>query len=363
MINFLLLMIVPVLLSLGILFFFKGKETWKDALIQIGIVAVITAAGLGVAYYQGTTDTEVWNGQVTGKQRVEVSCRHSYQCNCYTTTDSKGNTTEHCSTCYEHRYDVDWDVSASTGENVRIDGVSRQGLVMPPRWGAAFVGEPFSSQHHFTNYIKANPKSVLLGQKGDMQKFGTLVPTSYPQVYDYYKVSHVYNMGVPNVDLTTWNWLISNANRALGPSKQVNLIVVLVKTDDPAYAYAFRDAWLGGKKNDAIILIGSLDGRKIEWADVISWTPRKDFAINIRERIMQDVDSLEKRDKIVGIIEEETALRFERLHMKQMEWLVRGYQPSGRAMLILFIIGLVASGLAAFISIQMHDGEYYYSRY
>src|SRR5579863_496186 len=106
MINFLLLMLLPLLVSGGFLYYFKREESWKDFLLQVGIVAVITGIGLGLAYWQGTADTEIWDGQVTNKYSAHVSCEHSYSCNCYTTTDSKGNTEEHCSTCYEHAYDV-----------------------------------------------------------------------------------------------------------------------------------------------------------------------------------------------------------------------------------------------------------------
>ena len=331
-------------------------------LVQLGIVAVTMVAGLAIAYYQGTSDTEIWNGQVTDKQSSQVSCNHSYQCNCVTipSTDSRGHTTDTtiCQTCYEHSYDVSWFVAASTKETITIDRVDRQGLNMPPRWGSVFVGEPFSSEHHFENYIKANPASVLLGQKGDLKKFGSLIPP-YPKVFDYYRTNHVINMGVPNLDVNTWNWLISEANKTLGPTKQVNLILVFVKTDDPNYMYAFKDAWLGGKKNDAIILIGSQDGQKIDWADVVSWSTNKEYTIYVRDRIME-VGQLNLRDDIVKVIAEETQNRFQRMHMKDMKWLVYSFQPSSRAMLVLFILGVLTSIGTAVASIKIHKEEGYY---
>jgi len=363
MISFILLMFIPVILSILSLIVFKKDECWQGVIIQISIVAIIIGAGLGISYYQGTSDHEIWNGQVTGKQRIQVSCEHSYQCNCIEipSTDSKGNTTytRICQTCYEHPYDVDWRVSASTGETINIGRVDRQGLTMPSRWGVVYEGEPFSSGHRFENYIKANPKSVLLGQKGDLKRFGSLIPV-YPSVYDYYKVNHILNEGVPlaQSELDQYNWLLAQADKTLGTSKQVNLILVLVKTDDPAYVYAFRDAWLGGKKNDAIILIGSMDGNKIDWADVVSWTPNKQYAINVRDRIMEQ-GYLNHRDAIVNIIAEETQNQFVRMHMKNMKYLVRNFQPSGTVMIWLFIIGLFASIGAAGVEIYVHRQNQY----
>jgi len=226
-----------------------------------------------------------------------------------------------------------------------------------PRWGAAYTGEPFSSEHRFTNYILANPSSVLLGQKGDMKKFRSMIPV-YPEVYDYYKTTHFINAGVLSAHDQEWNYLLSMANRGLGPSKQVNLIVVAVPTDDPAYMYAFRDAWVGGKKNDAIILIGSKDSHEIDWVGVVSWTPNKEYNIYVRDRILNE-KYLDHRDAIVSIIADETANRFQRMHMKSMEWLVRSFQPSGTAMLWILLFGVLASAGACFGSHQLREGGYY----
>jgi hypothetical protein len=342
-IHFLLLMLIPFLISTVVLVYFKGKDTVVDFLIQIGAVALVMGIGLGLCYWGRTTDTEILNGQVTGKQRVEVSCSHSYECNCYYTSDSKGNMTKHCSTCYEHPYDVDWQVTSNVG-TVDIDRLSSQGLEMPPRWGAAYVGEPFSTEHSYTNYILANPDSVLLGQKGDLQTFGPIVP-KYPRVYDYYKVHHVINENVPFAPgvVEQWDWLLNQADKTLGPTKQVNVILVFARTTDPAYVYAFKDAWIGGKKNDAVVLIGSSDGHTIAWDDIVSWGTNKTFDIQLRDSI-REIGTLDKRDDIIKAINDTTASQFERLHMKTMKYLTSNFQPSSTQMFVLLIIGIILSG-------------------
>lgn len=361
MINFLILMAIPTILSIGYLVWkHKNKYDWMDLLrdagLQLGAAAVVILIGLGIAYWQSTSDTEIWNGQVTGKASVEVHCRHNYPCNCRQVCSGSGKNetcSTVCDTCYVHSYDIDWDVYSSTNETVSIDTIDSQGLQMPPRWGAAYVGEPFSSEHTFTNYILANPASVLLGQKGDMKKFGKWIP-KYPDVYDYYKTTHFINMGVLHQPDDTWNYLLSMANRSLGPERQVNLIVVTVPTDDPAYMYAFRDAWIGGKKNDAIVLIGSTTGHEIDWVGVVSWTPNKEFNIYVRDRIMEQ-KSLDNRDAIVSVIFQETTNRFKRMHMKDMKFLVRSFQPSGKAMGWILFFGILASVGACFGSHKLHE--------
>jgi hypothetical protein len=350
MFNFLLLMIAPVFIALLTLLLFMKRILWWEVALQVGVVALVIGIALGIAYEAPTADVEVWNGQVTGKQRNEVSCRHSYQCNCVCVSrDKYGScTSEVCQTCYEHDYDVDWDVYASTKESVSIDTIDRQGLQMPPRWGAAFIGEPWESQHSYTNYIKANPDSVLLGTKGDMKKWGKLVPKYPAGIYNVYYNDPVINMGVPGVDVNTWNWLVREINKTLGPKKQVHIIVILVPTNDRNYTYALKDAWVGGKKNDVDVIIGSQDGSKIDFADVMSWSTNHALQVELRDDI-QDIGDLNQRDKIVEAINTRVDADFVRMHMKSMQWIMRSYQPSGTTIFWLFIVGVVLSlGISIF---------------
>jgi hypothetical protein len=347
LINFLLLMLVPLIISTAALLAFKGKVTKYEFLGQVGVVAVFVAVALCIAYASRTTDQEIWNGQITSRTRDEVSCRHSYRCHCYTSCSGSGKSrscTEVCQTCYEHSYDVDWNIHASTGEDLSIDTVDRQGLDMPPRWAKSYVGEPFSSSHLYTNYILANPESVLLGGKGDPDRFKDLIP-DYPKVTDYYRVNHVINMGVP-VDTSALSWLMNEANKTLGTTKQVNLLLLLVNTADPTYTMALKDVWVGGKKNDVVVVIGSLDGHKVEFVDVLSWTPRADFKVELRDAILH-IGSLDQRDQIVQAITSHVNNQFERMHMKDFKYLMRSFQPSRVAMWWIFVLStLLSFGLA-----------------
>lgn len=56
----------------------KWKETALHILAGVLVFSVVYATGL----YSESFDTEVLNGQVTGKERQQVSCSHSYSCRC-----------------------------------------------------------------------------------------------------------------------------------------------------------------------------------------------------------------------------------------------------------------------------------------
>jgi hypothetical protein len=343
MFNFLLLFLVPLLIATVAMFYFRGKVTILEFVTQNAIVALFLVICLALAHISKTSDVEIWNGKVIGKQRVVVPCSHSYPCRCREECTGSGQSrscTQVCDTCYLHPYDVDWDVQASTNESVSIDRIDSQGLDMPPRWAAAYAGEPFASRHRFENYIKANPESVLFGTKGDVERYKKWIPAYPATIYDYYYHDPVINMGVPNIDLRTWNWLIREVNKELGPSKQVNVIVIFVPTSEREYMLAFKDAWLGGKKNDVDIVIGSTDGHEIAWADVMSWSPSGQFKVDIKNRI-QEIGTLDHRDDIKTVIFDTTKNEFVRLHMKDMRYLMRSFQPSRTAMLIFFILGIL----------------------
>jgi hypothetical protein len=348
LIDFLLLLIVPLLLSITALIIFKGRITIVEFLCQVGILMVFVGACLGIAYWSKTSDTELLNGQITGLGRVEVSCSHSYQCHCHQVCSGSGNNrscSEECDTCYEHSYDVDWRVYSNIGQSINIGREDRQGLIEPKRWDKAFAGEPFTITHSYENYIMANPDSVLTGGKGNVEFWKKLIP-EYPGTFDYYKSNHFINMGVPNIDFNTWNWLVNEANKTLGPKKQVNLLVIVVPTDSSAYVQALKTAWIGGKKNDAIIVIGSKDGHNIAFVEVVSWAVHADFRDNLRTDIMM-LGSLDKRDEIMQAVYDETNGRFVRMHMKDMQYLMRSFQPSGTAMWVIFILStLLSTGIS-----------------
>ena len=51
MIDFLLLLIMPLLISIGALIYFKGKITIGEFAIQVGILFLFVGACIGVAYW------------------------------------------------------------------------------------------------------------------------------------------------------------------------------------------------------------------------------------------------------------------------------------------------------------------------
>ncbi len=330
----------------------KKDVEWR----AVGIMAAVFIGISLIAFFTGkagkTLDVEIWNGEVIGKAQERVSCSHSYSCNCKTTTSCSGSgahrscsTSTSCDTCYEHPHDYDWVVKSNIG-NVDIDRVDRQGVNTPARWAAVNIGEPFAKTNLHTNYIKGVPDSVFnhaqsLGVSEDLRK---LVPAYPKNVQDYYRINRAISMGVQVPDIPQWNADISNILKQLGPQKQANVIVLFVNTNDPQYEYALRSAWLGGKKNDIVLMIGSTEYPKIEWARVMSWTDKEIFKIELRDSV-QELGTID-REKIIKSIFELTLKDFKRKSMKDFEYLDNEIDPPDWVVWLTFI--LMVSGTIGF---------------
>jgi len=346
-----LLLIVPIILCLMARAVDK-RFGIAAFLVAVGACVLLSLGGLAVEFWSATSDTEIWNGCIVAKTRDVVSCRHSYDCNCH--TDKDGHS--HCQTCYEHFYDVDWNLHFSTGKVVGIPTADRQGLLETPRWGAAYVGEPTAETREFTNYLLAATDSILLHHDAP-EGFSGLVPPYPGEVYDYYRCNRFLLGGaVPVRGEKDWQWLLDRLNADLGAAKQVNVIVVLAFTDDPRYQYALEKEWVGGKKNDLIVLIGTTRYPKISWVRIVSWSTAEDLKVVLRDDI-QAIGTLDRRDDIMGAVRKEVQGRFERRHMRDLKYLAASHQPGGRALGIILFLECVTVLATAFASANLR-GDY-----
>ena len=346
--GYITLILIAGLLIFGVLAGFKLLP-WKNAGIVALVASLVSAISLGSGLFSQTVDTEIWNGAVTSKDRERVSCEHSYQCNCRETCTGSGKdrscyTT--CDTCYEHTNDYDWMVRTTVGD-VRIDRVDSQGAYQPPRWSVVKMDEPVAVSHRFTNYVKG-AKNNVLNREGT--KITYPMPAYPDSVYDYYKINRAVDTGVGVKNIEEWNNQISLALRKLGNAKQVNVVLVFTKHPED-YAEQLNAAWLGGKKNDVVVVIGVEDDT-ISWAKVVSWTKREDFKIGLREDLVGT-----KLDPVatLKIVSASIASKFDRREMAEFEYLKYDIDPPDWS-IILALVSLFVVPVVYFIYLwRSHD--------
>lgn len=357
------LCLIPIALAVAGRYLLPNTITWRESAIKAGAACAVLTLGYGLAVMSVTQDIEIVNGAVTGKERNEVSCEHSYRCNCYTTcstsSDGSQSCTEHCSTCYEHSYDVDWDVLSTIG-TFTIDREDRRGIDEPARWTVVKANDPVSRHNSYTNYLKAAPHSLFNTALADAEtkRYAGLIP-SYPEVYDYYHVSHALdvNAGVPNIK--DWDSELDLTLRDLGPGKQVNVLAVFVKGQDRSYKHVLERAWIGGKKNDVIVVFG-VNGETIEWVDAFTFGKTDGnhmLAVQLRDQL-QALKTTADASAGVKIIRTAVVTHFNRVTMEKYKYLADDAHPSGTVIAWIVIVMLVVfGGLLYYFHVTDTGGE------
>jgi hypothetical protein len=258
--------VLTLILIVPLLWPFIAKALWKREItfFELGanlVVGILVAVG---GYYASmhvqAMDVEIWNGTLVSKAKEKVSCSHSYTCNCRQSCTGSGQNqscSQVCDTCYEHSHDYDWQLNTEVG-SVLIDRIDRQGKEEPPRFTKAKPGDPVALSKPYQNYIKAAPDSLFNASTEQMLKAQFKdVLLAYPaHVYDYHYVNRVLTQGVSLPNLAEWNAELAELLAKLGPRRQVNAILVFTKQSNPQYAEALRAEWLGGKKNDVVVVVG-----------------------------------------------------------------------------------------------------------
>jgi hypothetical protein len=340
------------LLVLPILWPFIAKAIWKNEItrreiaINLAIGVVIVTLGWFGGRFAKTADTEILNGEITGKHSEDVTCKHTYECNCrqVCATDRNGNRScsQSCDTCREHSFDREFKIATSIG-NYEIDTVDRQGIITPRAYANAYVGEPVARSHLFTNYVKASPDSLFntLAEKQAFERFKGSLPAYPSRVYDYFSIDRILVSGATVPNVAEWNGKLAEMLKRVGPAKQVNVVVVFTGSGDPQYAAALRSAWLGAKKNDVVVVMGAPKYPEIAWARVISWTDNQTFKVQLADDI-QDL-KMAAPDAVLGVISHDITQGFTRKHMRDFRYLAWEVEPPMWLLILLFVVSGAAS--------------------
>ena len=361
---FLTMLLIPTLIALGFLVFGGPKITFKEFLCQIGIQVVLIAGCAFFVATGNTSDVEVLNGRVKSKAKEKVSCSHSYTCNCRTVCSGAGKSrscSTVCSTCYEHSYDWDWAVYLDIGNRLEIDRIDRRGNNEPPRFTAVQIGEPASVTHGYTNYVKGSPDSLFRHQ-GLLEKYIKELPKYPSNIFDYYKVNRTILIGATLENVEQWNKELSETNAELGKTKQANLVLVFTKNKPQDYFYALEQHWIGGKKNDIVLVMDVNDAGILNWVNVMAWTNDKMVEVTLRDAIMK-VGKVD-RQQILSVAKDNINQFYVRKPMKDFEYLKSIVTPTTGQWVFSMIVGLIASiGLGIFFHRNDTFGEEYINRY
>lgn len=344
-----LLLFVPLLIGLLGLIFSNSRITWKEFLVQEGAVILVIGLGYFIALQNKSADTEIWNGTIVEKHKESQGCCHSYPCNCHESCSGSGKNrscSTTCDTCYEHSHDVGFYATTSNGETAYSNTCNAPYSWEPSRYKIIKIGEPTAIEHNYQNYIRGNPDTIIK-RTGVADKYKTLIP-QYPKVFDYYRAHHFISaINIGAAEYNNFDEKLERLNAQLGAQKKVNIIVILTNVADQNYLEALRQEWIGGKKNDIIVVIGAPEFPKVGWSGVLSWTKNEDIKINIRNRLL-DLNTFDG-NKTLDIVREEVYTGFVHRQWSDYNYLKSTIEPRTWILYLLFIVGvLMSGGLAAY---------------
>src|SRR5581483_10351865 len=227
------------------------------------------------------------------------------------------------------------------GERMTISRVDRQGLSKPRRWEDVVVGEPATVTHGFTNYIKGSP-DTLFRHQGLVEKYEKDIP-SYPgEVYDYYRVRRLVSQ-VALPDSEAWNKDLAEVNADLGPTKQADVAVVVLSQKPREFYSALEEKWIGGKKNDVVLVIDLDSNGVIDWVEVMAWTDNKIFQVELRDEVYGSGVQHLNRESIIKSIKFYVQRDYVRKHMKDFEYLKGLIRPTTGQWIFAMLLGLIVS--------------------
>lgn len=327
-----LIFLPAILVMLAMKYYFHHKITIPEMAVQAVVPMLLSC----IVYFSSTMgamgDTNIVNGYINAKEQERTSCEHSYDCFC--TTDKNGHRS--CSTCYEHTNDWDWRVDTTLGP-FYISRVDRRGSEMPERWAQVKMYEPVAFESSYTNYVKAAPDSLFHLALANVYK--GKIP-NYPAPYDYHRIDRVIPVGVKIPDLALWNESVSNQLRTLGDKKQVNIVTVITNQKE-SYGDALQAAWIGGKKNDVTVVIGTENYPEIKWVKVFSWS--KNDIVNVAMRNELLASKVLDRQTTLNIVYRNIREHYIRRPMEEFKYLENEIDVPQWAIITSIILGLIAS--------------------
>ncbi len=346
------LFIIPVVIAIFSFIFLKGI-TLKEFLIQFAVQACVFGIVAGILYYQNIYYTEMLNGQVTRKTREKVHCRHSYDCNCHISCSGSGRNescSTHCDTCYDHSYDIDWNIYDSIGNIFRIRTKDRQGLIKPKKWIKTEVGDPTANSHQYKNYIKAS-SATLFQKTGLVEKFKDVLPNYPSNLYDYFELDRIVTVDYTLLDSDKWNRSLSYVNGLIGAQKQCNAILVITKNQPREFKGALEQYWLGANKNDVVLIVNIDDEEIIDWVDTLALSKTSLF----QHELIDSITTLKKFDieKVINELQYNIIENYKRKRMRDFEYLQSTIVPTTTQFIVSISISIIISiGLAVFFETQ-----------
>lgn len=333
--------LIPIIIG-GILFIKNKQIIWQEWAMGAGISVLTAIVFHLIAYLGQTSDVETWSGQLNKAIHYPEWRERYQQMHTRTVGSGKNKRTEIYWTTeyrwnreyYECYSDIGTSyVISSQKFNEMKSNFGESHIEKPGKSGFCGGDEniyvslnksgynyPITTEKSWTNKVKACP-SVFSFAK---------VPKDI-QVFDYPKNNNPFIsnrlLGVTNIDILEFDRM----NARLGPTKNVNVIVVGFNNKDSSFGKWQEAKWVGGSKND-IVISYSLSGDQIDWVYCFGWTESKICLRNLESIVLENGI----KTNVLPLIESEIKSNYRLKDWSKFDYL--SIQPPFWSIVVFFII-------------------------
>jgi hypothetical protein len=371
-------LLIPVIAVFVLLFFFQHRTKWWEVGIPLLASALMIGGFKYMAESLGTKDMEIWNGWTVQARYYEPWDEYIHQtCTMCVGYDKDGfcnsEVTYDCS--YVSNHSPYWEITDSNGDEHSIDESTYQHFVR--LFGHAPIFKDMGRNYHsydgdryHVNWPKTEPTvepvNVAYNYENRVQ--------ASRSVFNYVRLSdqEVTDNGIfeyPEVKLFNYPSVLGDCgpttkegnerlrfhNSMLGKEKQLRMWILCTRSADPGWGQLQESHWVGGNKNEAVLVIG--DG----WDHVFTWADDKTPLIETRDFVkakLPDLDMVQVSDVMARNLEE----GFVRKRFAEFSYLT--IEPPRWSVILTYVITLLINGgLSYFIIVNAWDDDQSRSRW
>lgn len=286
-----LIYIIPFLVSVFLLFFFRKKVVWWEYIVMIAVPIVVSLIVRVIMVSYNNTDTEYLGDYITKVRHYDEWDEWVHRTCTRTVKSGKTTITQTYDCSYRQYHPERWSYFDQDGEEhwlfyeeefdeiVRRFGTkmifvdmrrryyTKDGDAQEYRWnGSEKTAWPVTDSHIYKNKLQ-NSRSIFNFEEIDEDYADSIGLYGYPpiEMYDQNPIlSHTIKLPKNQEDALRYT------NGFYGKKHQFRVFVLLFENKDIEISEKQRSYWKGGNKNELVVCLGVKDN-KVDWCNAFSW--------------------------------------------------------------------------------------------
>ena len=286
-----LIYIIPFLVSVFLLFFFRKKVVWWEYIVMIAVPIVVSLIVRLIMVSYNNTDTEYLGDYITKVRHYDDWDEWVHRTCTRTVKSGKTTITQTYDCSYRQYHPERWSYFDQDGEEhwlfyeeefdeiVRRFGTKMIFVDMHRRYytddgdaqdyywsGSEETAWPVTHSHKYTNKLQ-NSRSIFNFEEIDKEYADSIGLYDYPpiEMYDQNPIlSHTIKLPKNQEDALRFT------NGFYGKKHQFRVFVLLFENKDIEISEKQRSYWKGGNKNELVVCLGVKDN-KVDWCNAFSW--------------------------------------------------------------------------------------------